>query len=493
MNPAGIGILKFFTSEGEPSMKLKTISEQTMVITGATSGIGLATARMAAEQGARLVLVARNEDALRELTGEINSKGGRAIYSVADVADELALRSAANKAKAEFGGFDTWVNNAGGSIYGRIMDVPTEDMRRMFETNFWGVVNGSRVAVEHLRERGGALINVGSEVSDSPVPLQGAYSASKHAVKGFTDSLRIELEADGLPVSVTLVKPTAINTPFPEHAKNYLPYEQDLPQPLYAPELVAEAILHCAQTPVRDFFVGDAAAVRSAMATYTPRLADKFMEATIDSMQNSGEPARRLRSDGLYETDSDLRERGKPERFTMEDAVYQHAKMRPFLTSALAVGTGLGIAALISWSRSKSGGDHGDGSERRIGGSGEGSFPPLDAGGFDASEIHEKMEVVGADGAHLGTIDRVEDGQIKLTREDSSDGRHHLISPGLVSTVAGGQVRLSVTADRARQMWRAVEDAAASAPSMIEQQTGGEPILSHRQTDNLSKSQTSSS
>lgn len=143
------------------------------MITGATSGIGLTTARQAAKQGAKVVLVARNENALRELADEIGRGGGKAIFSAADVADETALRRAADLAEREFGGIDTWVNNAGGSIYGRIMDVPTDDLRRLFETNVWGVVNGSRVAVEHLREKGGALINLGSEVSDSPIPLQG--------------------------------------------------------------------------------------------------------------------------------------------------------------------------------------------------------------------------------------------------------------------------------------------------------------------------------
>ncbi len=119
-------------------MNLKKISEQTIVITGATSGIGLTTARMAAEKGAKLVLVARNENALRELTDEIKANGGQAIYAVADVADENALHQAAHKAIEHFGGFDTWVNNAGGSIYGRITDVPTTDLRRLFETNSLG-------------------------------------------------------------------------------------------------------------------------------------------------------------------------------------------------------------------------------------------------------------------------------------------------------------------------------------------------------------------
>src|SRR3954453_635042 len=160
-------------------VKLKELKDQVIVITGATSGIGLTTARMAANKGARLVLVARNEEALRELTDELNASGSaddvnvRAGYVPGDVADEETMRRASQAAQNNFGGFDTWINNAGGSVYGRIMEVPTADLRRIFETNVWGVVNGSKVAVEHLRERGGALINLGSEVSDAPVPLQG--------------------------------------------------------------------------------------------------------------------------------------------------------------------------------------------------------------------------------------------------------------------------------------------------------------------------------
>ena len=337
-------------------MKLKNISEQTIVITGATSGIGLATARMAAKQGAKLLLIARNYEALSQLTDEINANGGRAISYAADVADERALRDAAQKAISEFGGFDTWVNNAGGAVYGRIAEISNEDSRRLFETNFWGVVYGSRIAVEHLRERGGALINIGSEVSDTPVPFIGMYAASKHAVKGFTDSFRMEIEADKLPVSVTLIKPTAIHTPFPEHAKNYFDFEPQLPPPVYAPELVAEAILHCAQNPTRDFFVGEMAAAHSAMATYAPRLTDKFMELTGESQQNSGQSAKPNRPEGLYETHSDLRERGEQDRFVIENSPYQKAKIHPVISGVIAIGAGLGIAALIG-SRGKSSSD----------------------------------------------------------------------------------------------------------------------------------------
>ena len=333
-------------------VKLKPLSQQTIVITGATSGIGLCTARLAANRGAKVVAVARNEDALRELVNEIAASGGRATYAVADVADEKALKHVARVATQRFGNIDTWVNNAGTSIYGRIMDVATVDLRRLFETNVWGVVYGSRIAVDNLRERGGALINVGSEVSDAAVPLQGMYSASKHAVKGFTDALRMEVEADKLPISITLIKPTAIHTPFPENAKNYLEYEPQLPQPLYAPDLVAEAILHCAENPTRDFFVGGMAKVHSSMAWNTPRLHEKMNESMIDRMQNSGEPAAENRSDGLYDTNSRLSERGAQDRFVLERSVYQKAKLHPVLTATIAVAGGVALAA---WLNAKAG------------------------------------------------------------------------------------------------------------------------------------------
>jgi short-subunit dehydrogenase len=326
---------------------LKPLSQQIIVITGATSGIGLCTARMAAKRGANVVAVARNEAALCELVDEINDSGGRATYAVADVADEEALKRAAEIAVERFGGIDTWVNNAGASIYGRIMDVRTEDLRRLFETNLWGVVHGSRIAVEHLRERGGALINVGSETSDAAVPLQGMYSASKHAVKGFTDALRMELEADKLPISLTLIKPTAIHTPFPENARNYLSYEPQLPAPLYAPELVAQAILHCAESPTRDFFVGGMAKVHSSMALNTPRLHQKMNESMIDRMQNSGEPAAMKRTDGLYDTNSRLAERGAQDRHVLEHSLYQRAKLHPALTATIAVAGGVALAAWL--------------------------------------------------------------------------------------------------------------------------------------------------
>src|SRR4051812_2722366 len=206
------------------TLRLKPLKEQILVITGASSGIGLTTARMAAARGVRgLVLAARSDDALHQLEQQINAGGKtQAVAVPCDVADENAMRRVAEVARERFGGFDSWVNNAGVSVYGRLTEVSQDDHRRLFETNFWGVVHGSRIAIENMKERGGALVNIGSTLSERAIPLQGMYVASKHAVKGFTDALRMEVEEAKLPISVTLVKPAAIDTPYTQHAKNYM-------------------------------------------------------------------------------------------------------------------------------------------------------------------------------------------------------------------------------------------------------------------------------
>ncbi|MFT3927651.1 MAG: SDR family oxidoreductase [Myxococcales bacterium] len=254
---------------------LKPINEQVMVITGASSGIGLATAKLAAERGAKLVLAARSEQTLESIVEQLHELGADAVHVVADVADREQVERVAREAIATFGRIDTWVNNAGVSIYGRIKEIHEEDNRRLFDVNFWGVVNGSLVALEHLSEHGGALINIGSEVSDAVVPLQGMYTASKHAVKGFTDALRIEIEkVDQAPVSITLIQPTAVNTPYPQHARNYMDREPKLPDPKIEPFTVAEAVLRAACHHTRDVTVGAMAMLTTAASKLMPGVAD---------------------------------------------------------------------------------------------------------------------------------------------------------------------------------------------------------------------------
>jgi short-subunit dehydrogenase len=274
------------------SPSLKPLSQQVVVITGASSGIGLATAQDAAREGARLVLAARSEDVLEAIVATLVKQGGEAICVAADVAERAQVQRIADAAIAQYGRIDTWINDAGTTIYGRLDEVSEADSRRMFDVNFWGMVNGSLVALPHLRRHGGALINVGSEASEVAIPLQGMYSASKHAVKGFTDALRIEIEQlDGAPVSITLVEPTAVNTPLPEHARNYLERQPKLPSPQLDPHRVAAAILKAATTPTRDVKVGLIASLDTAMEKLAPGLADKLSVLQVPRQQRD-EPAR---------------------------------------------------------------------------------------------------------------------------------------------------------------------------------------------------------
>lgn len=334
------------------NLKLKRLSDQVIVITGASSGIGLVTARMAANRGARVVLNARNEEALRRVTEDINASGVKASYVVGDVARLQDVQRIASEASTRFGGFDTWVNNAGVSIYGHMLDQSLEDQRRLFDTNYWGVVHGSMVACAHLRERGGALINVGSVLSDVAIPIQGTYCASKHAVKGYTDALRMELEEEGAPISVTLIKPSAIDTPYTRHAKNLMPVEPMNPPPVYAPETVAEAILHCAENPERDVTVGGGGKVLAEAGSLVPQLTDKVIGAMMFDVQKSDQPRPANRDDSLYTPSADGEERGDYPGHVMESSIYTKATLHPILAGSLIAG--LGLAAWASW-RSLSG------------------------------------------------------------------------------------------------------------------------------------------
>jgi NAD(P)-dependent dehydrogenase (short-subunit alcohol dehydrogenase family) len=327
-------------------MKLKPLDQQVIVITGGTSGIGLATARRAAERGARVVLCSRNESELQETVDQIGRTGGTAHAVVADVSNLDDMDRLATAAVERFGALDTWVNNAGVSFYGRLTEVVVEDMRQVFEVNFWGTVYGSRAAVSRLRGAGGALINMGSIVSDRAIPLQGAYSASKHAVKGFTDALRMELEQERAPISVTLIKPSAIDTPYFEHAKNYMEVEPKPPAPVYAPEVVANAILRAAEHPVRDITIGGGGRLLTALGTALPRLTDFYMERGMFRAQRSDTPAA-ARAGNLYRpSGQENLERGVYTGHVRRSSMYTRAAMSPG-KALLAAGLGLAVFAGI--------------------------------------------------------------------------------------------------------------------------------------------------
>jgi len=336
-------------------LQLKPLAEQVIVITGASSGIGLVTAKKAARRGAQVVLGARNDHDLADAVDEIRTEGGRALYEIVDVSDPQQVDALADIAMRAYGRIDTWVNNAAVSVYGRIMELDVEDMRRQMDVNFWGSVYGSRTAVRNMEEKGGALINVASALADRAIPLQGIYCASKHALKAFTDTLRMELAENATPISVSLVKPGSVATPLFEKSRTLLGVEPRPAGPVYAPDLVADAILECATRPVRDVVVGGSGkALR--VADMVPRIADRMMERRAFTNQMTDQPITVGRRDNLYEpVASDGGERGHTwDGRVMERSAYTAAVLHPGRAVLAAAGAGLAIAAGASALRRKS-------------------------------------------------------------------------------------------------------------------------------------------
>lgn len=334
--------------------KPKPLNEQTIVITGATSGIGLATASMAAEAGARLALIARTEDVLKDVAAKLSRDGAEVMACVADVGERSDIERATQEIVQRFGRIDTWVNNAGVGVYGNVMDLPHDEHEQLFRTNYWGVVHGSQAAVEHFEqsEEGGTLINVGSINSDFAIPLLAAYAATKHAVKGFTDGLRMELQHKGSPVQVTLIKPSGIGTPFSEHARNHTENEPQVAPPVYAPEVVAKAILHAATHSVRDVTVGGAGRFMVASAVSIPNVMDRFFGWAMPKVQQTDEP--KTPTDNLFEGQSEgrlYRKQGPGRKFSTYTAMAKH----PLVSIGTVAAVGAGVAAYAMHRRNGNG------------------------------------------------------------------------------------------------------------------------------------------
>ena len=276
-----------------------------MVITGATSGIGLATTKRAAKRGTKLVLASRNEDVLKRVCDEIKTEGGEAIYVVADVGVKEQVQNIADAAIQHFGGFDTWVNNAGVVVFATLDDLPTEDHQRLFDTNYWGVVYGSEAAVSHMRTRpgGGTIINVASINAEMPVPILGAYSASKAAVKAYSEVLRMELIHEEAPIKITVLKPSGISTPISDHGRSHMGHRGKVMPPLYDAEIVATAILAAAQRPVRNLTVGETGRLTEIGWAVAPSLFDRVIAWALPRAQSSDKPP--VERDNLYQPGED--------------------------------------------------------------------------------------------------------------------------------------------------------------------------------------------
>ena len=322
--------------------RLKPLSEQVIVITGASSGNGLATAREAVRRGAAVLLVARNERALKEIARDLERAGGRVAICAIDIATEGSAERIAEVATEKFGGFDTWVNDAAVTSYGTLEQLGMDEQRRIFDVNYFGMLQGSLTAIKHLRERGGgAIINIGSVLSDRSIIKQPAYSAAKAAVRAMTESVRMDVEREGLPISVTLIKPTGVHTPFPEHGRNHMDEPPRIPQVIYGPELVADAILFAAEHSRRQIYVGGFGFMLSTLARLFPRPTDFIMEwLLVRTQQSPGDPGDPAARDNLFEPKKDGSAEGSQDFAVKRWSLFLEAQKHPLLTAGI-IGSGL--------------------------------------------------------------------------------------------------------------------------------------------------------
>ncbi len=263
-------------------MRLKPLNEQVVVVMGASSGIGRATALAFAARGATVVCSARGERGLATLVEEIRDKGGHAMAFTAEVADAEQMKSVADLAAQTLGRIDTWVHLAAVSVYARFEETTPAEFARVIEVNLLGQIHGALAALPHLRRAGrGSLICVSSVEGVVPLPFQSAYAASKHGVVGFLDSLRLELQREGVPINVTNILPSGINTPLFQKALTRLGVEPRPTPPVYAPELVSGAILHAAGHEARDIVVGGGGKALLLARRISPYLTDALLGSRI--------------------------------------------------------------------------------------------------------------------------------------------------------------------------------------------------------------------
>ncbi|RFA29022.1 short-chain dehydrogenase [Alkalilimnicola ehrlichii] len=276
-------------------------SRQVVVITGASAGIGRATAFEFARQGYAVGLIARGEKRLHSACSAIERQGGRALVLQADVTDPAALEQAAARAERELGPIDVWVNSAMATVFGRFDDITPDEYRQVTETTYLGTVNGTRSALVRMRRRdSGTIIQVGSALAYRAIPLQAAYCGAKHAIRGFTDSLRSELIYEGSRIRLSMVQLGAFNTPQFEWGRNRMNYRPQPVPPIYQPEVAAQAIAWTARHPRREVSVGATSVLAILGQKLAPRIMDWYMAKGAWEGQLTEQRALAGRPDNLF-------------------------------------------------------------------------------------------------------------------------------------------------------------------------------------------------
>jgi len=273
-----------------------------VVITGASAGVGRAVAHAFAQRGDAIALIARDALALEETAHEVESRGGRALVLPLDVAEADAVEAATARIEAELGPIDIWVNNAMVSVFAPVIETTAEEYRRVTEVTFLGYVHGTLSALRRMRPRNrGVIVQVGSALAYRAIPLQSAYCAAKHAINGFSESLRSELLHDGSHVRVTQVQLPAVNTPQFDWVRSRLPGRAQPMPPIYQPEVVAEGIVWAAEHDRRELVIGLSADLAILADKIAPGLLDRYLGRSGVGGQQTDEPADPDRPDNLYQ------------------------------------------------------------------------------------------------------------------------------------------------------------------------------------------------
>jgi NAD(P)-dependent dehydrogenase (short-subunit alcohol dehydrogenase family) len=261
---------------------------QHVVITGASAGIGRATAQLFGKRGANVTLLARGAAGLQGAASDVEEGGGKALAIPTDVADYSAVASAADEAEAAFGPIDVWVNVAFTSVFAPFGEITAEEFKRVTEVSYLGYVHGTMVALAKMRPRDrGTVVQVGSALSQRSIPLQSAYCGAKHAINGFTESVRCELLHEESKVRITVVQMPAVNTPQFSWVLSRLPRHPQPVPPIYQPEVAARGVLYAADHPGRkQYWVGDSTAVTLLGQKFVAPLLDRYLGRTgYDSQQ----------------------------------------------------------------------------------------------------------------------------------------------------------------------------------------------------------------
>ena len=273
-----------------------------VVVTGASAGVGRAAVRAFARNGWDVALIARDPDRLQATAREVEDIGQRALVLPLDVADADAVESAARRVETELGPIDAWVNNAMVSVFSPIRDMQADEFRRVTEVTYLGYVHGTLAALQHMLPRDrGVIVQVGSALAYRAIPLQAAYCAAKHAVEGFTESLRTELIHDGSGVEVATVHLPAVNTPQFDWVKSRLPNRAQPVPPIFQPEVAARAIVHAAEHPRRELLVGRSTTLAVWANRFVPGILDWYLGRTGYRSQQTSEPEDPNRPANLWE------------------------------------------------------------------------------------------------------------------------------------------------------------------------------------------------